>query len=338
MTHELLKILGTAYLWGKAGNNLVMASVVALEGSSYRRPGVRMLINESGATIGAVSGGCVEKEVIRQAQSVFQTGVSKMMTYDGRYRLGCEGVLYVLIEPCYVAEELWTEFQKVIKNRESFQLDCYYRITEGSSNSLGTLMLLNDQKFPINAAFDPKNDDSPQCFSQSFPPLFRLFIFGAEHDAVELCKLAHQLGWEVTVVASPDEAKSIEYFPGASYFLTPTFEEIDASLYNHQSALILMSHSFHKDLRYLMALKNSQPSYMGLLGPIHRRERMFSQLLELCPDLDNGYIDQINGPAGLNLGAENAVEIAVSIVAEILSVLRKKEPTPLRYKAGKIHG
>ena len=64
-----------------------MATVVALDGSSYRRPGVRMLIVENGTFIGAVSGGCVEKEVFRQAEEVFRTGIPKMMTYDGRYRL-----------------------------------------------------------------------------------------------------------------------------------------------------------------------------------------------------------------------------------------------------------
>ena len=78
---------------------LFLASVVALEGSSYRKPGVRMSIQRNGKIIGAVSGGCVEKEVLRQAESVFATNLPKLMVYDGRYRLGCEGVLYILIEP-----------------------------------------------------------------------------------------------------------------------------------------------------------------------------------------------------------------------------------------------
>ncbi len=80
-------------------NKAVLASVVALEGSSYRRPGVRMLLLEDGHMTGAVSGGCVEKEIFRQSESVFRTGIPKMMTYDGRYRLGCEGILYILLEP-----------------------------------------------------------------------------------------------------------------------------------------------------------------------------------------------------------------------------------------------
>jgi xanthine/CO dehydrogenase XdhC/CoxF family maturation factor len=96
MTHEIKDII-EAYLKAKEkGLKAVLASVVDLTGSSYRKPGVRMLILEDGSMIGAVSGGCVEKDILRQSETVFKNGISKMMTYDGRYRLGCEGVLYIL--------------------------------------------------------------------------------------------------------------------------------------------------------------------------------------------------------------------------------------------------
>ena len=81
MTHELKKIVEAYLIAKELKMKTVLATVVALEGSSYRRPGVRMLIREDGTAIGAVSGGCVEKEVIRQAQTVFNDGISKMMTY-----------------------------------------------------------------------------------------------------------------------------------------------------------------------------------------------------------------------------------------------------------------
>ena len=97
MTHELKKIVKAYQQAKENGITTVLASVVALEGSSYRRPGVRMLILSDGRMIGAVSGGCVEKEIQRQAQTVFSSGNPIMMTYDGRYRLGCEGILFILI-------------------------------------------------------------------------------------------------------------------------------------------------------------------------------------------------------------------------------------------------
>ena len=99
MLHELKDIIRSAKIAKTQGIKTVIASVVHLEGSSYRRPGVRMSIQENGKMIGAVSGGCVEKEILRQSQRVFEANIPTLMEYDGRYRLGCEGVLSILIEP-----------------------------------------------------------------------------------------------------------------------------------------------------------------------------------------------------------------------------------------------
>ena len=103
MTHELIHILQNALINQKLGLKSVLASVVHLKGSSYRKPGVKMLICENGNRIGAVSGGCVENEIQRRAKSVLKTGTPKIIVYDGRYRMGCEGILHILIEPFQVS-------------------------------------------------------------------------------------------------------------------------------------------------------------------------------------------------------------------------------------------
>ena len=99
-----------------------------------------------------------------------------------------------------------------------------------------------------------------------------------------------------------------------------------------------MTHSFNKDVQYLMALRNTNPAYIGLLGSVSRRERVLSMLMEYSPDTTIEYLEQIHGPAGLNIGAVGASEIAVSILAEILSVVRHQQPVSLSEKAGSIHG
>src|SRR5512133_2577238 len=106
MTHEIKLLFQTLKIWQQLGKKAVFVTVVDLEGSSYRRPGVRMVFNEDGDSVGAVSGGCVETEIERQAQSVFRNGKAKLMTYDGRLRIGCEGILSILIEPVFLSEEL----------------------------------------------------------------------------------------------------------------------------------------------------------------------------------------------------------------------------------------
>lgn len=315
-----------------------MATVVNLEGSSYRRPGVRMILNDQGEALGAVSGGCVEKEIMSKAQSVFRTGKAKIMSYDGRYRVGCDGLLYILLETFETSERLLQAFDAVYKGRKSFQAESYYRPEPGEHEGIGSRLILYGESFALNPSFQSDQPEDVSCYTQTYPPVFQLYIFGAEHDAVKLCQAAHQLGWEVTIVASPDEAKSKEYFPGAAHLISPSFDNIDTSVLDSQTAVMVMSHSLHKDVQYLIALKDAKPVYLGLLGPAHRRERIMSEFLNYCPDPSPEFLEQLHGPAGINIGAESAPEIAVSILAEILSKIREQTPMALREKTGSIHG
>ncbi|MDF1548603.1 MAG: XdhC family protein [Bacteroidales bacterium] len=338
MTSELKQLIQIAASWQLSGKKIVMATVVHLEGSSYRRPGVRMIISEQGDTFGAVSGGCVEKNIQAEAKSVFSTGKPKIMNYDGSIRIGCDGIIYLLLEPFHISKELIEAFNTTLENRQSFKTEACYYVAVGEHHGIGSTLHLDNKVFSINPSFHPDHVTDQERFSQTFPPIFQLYIFGAEHDAVHLCKAANLLGWEITIVASPVEAKSIDFFPGANRLINPTFEELDTSGFDDQTAIILMSHSFNKDVQYLMALRNIEPAYFGLLGPKHRRDRVITKFLDYFPDTSPEFFEQIHGPAGINIGAESASEIAVSILAEILSVIRNKKPIALKDKIGSIHG
>ncbi len=335
MTHEFKKIIEQALLAKSKGLKSVLASVVDLDGSSYRSPGVRMLILENDTMIGAVSGGCVEKEVLLQAQSVFENGQSKMMTYDGRYRLGCEGVLYILLEEVNLNESFKEVFFKCLKDRKSFRLLSEYRKEKGVFEGLGSRLNVNKNYFPISKHNSKSNLLE---FHQAMSPCFRLVIIGAEHDAVQLCRYAALTGWEVTIVAGVSEQKSINNFEGATTFITITPEDFDvSSSIDKQTAVVLMTHNFAYDLRYLVALKDTNPNYIGLLGPKKRREDILTQFIEYCPDISDEFLDRIYGPAGLDIGSETPQEIAISIVSEILAVTRSRNGTTLSKKVGRIH-
>ena len=336
MTHEIKNLVKQVWEGQQKGLESVLASVVALEGSSYRRPGVRMLIQNNGVTYGAVSGGCVEKEVIRQAQTVFETGVPKIMTYDGRLRLGCEGVIYILLEPFRLSSALKGLFDAVFKERRPFESSTFYSIRPQENALFGTLFTFDGVSYSLRESYAQPLEELEE-FKQVFPPLFQLFIFGAEHDAVVLCKSAASLGWEVTVVGPPDEAKSKLFFEGAHDFITPSFESLELNSIDRQTAVILMTHSFSKDTQYLLALSTTQPAYIGILGPKGRRERVVEQLLNFKPEVSISFLEQLYGPSGINIGAESAEEIAVSILAEILSVIRNQKPISLKEKLGRIH-
>lgn len=336
MTHEFKKIVEEALLAKKNGVKSVLASVVALDGSSYRRPGVRMLILENGNMVGAVSGGCVEKEILLQSQSVFKTGESKIMTYDGRYRLGCEGILYVLLEYFNPDEVFFTEFSNCLKSRNTFELFSYYIKREGIFSGIGSNVKINDTVFSISGN-NQKEESTLSVFKQSMTPCFKLVIIGAEHDAVQLCQLAAIMGWEVVIIAGSKEYKTIKNFYGATEFYSVTPENFETNGIDNQTAVVLMTHSFAIDLRYLVTLKGTNPSYIGILGPTKRRDDLLSQFLEYCPDIEDALLDCIHGPAGIDIGSETPQEIAVSIIAEILAVTRQKEPLFLSKKSGKIH-
>lgn len=337
MTHEFKDIVNQAFQARKKGLKSILASVVALDGSSYRRPGVRMLIIENGTMVGAVSGGCVEKEILLQSQTVFKSGQSKIMTYDGRYRLGCEGVLYILLEQFQADNAFELAFKSCLHKRKSFEIHSYYTKKESNVPGLGSFVQLSDASYSLQSNSETINRESLSVFRQTLPACAKLVIIGAEHDAVQLCKYADFTGWEVTIIAGAKEAKSIDDFPGVSQFYAVTPETMDVSAIDNQTSVVLMTHSFANDLRFLVALKGTNPNYIGVLGPSRRREDLLNQFLEYCPDIEDGFLERIHGPAGIDIGSETPQEIAISIVAEILAVTRKRNTISLSKKTGRIH-
>ncbi|WP_222984185.1 XdhC family protein [Flagellimonas meishanensis] len=334
MTHEV-KALFQAYEKRGKTETTVLATVVALDGSSYRRPGVRMLIFENGDMVGAVSGGCVEKEVLRQAQSVFSSGIPKVMVYDGRYRLGCEGVLYILIEPFRPGEDFLDAFWKVLEHRKKFSIRSVYTKDQSENLNYRSYFKLSNKDYPLAQGW--KEDQiNLSHFEQEMRPCFQLMIIGSEHDAVQLCQFASLAGWEVTVVANVKEEKTKNDFPRAHKLLQVDPEHFQPEV-DKQTAVMIMTHSFVKDLQFLIALKGIEIDYIGLLGPFKRREKLFEELLERCPEISEDFLERVHGPAGIDIGAETPQEIAISILSEILAVRNAKEPLPLKDKMGKIH-
>lgn len=334
MTHELKQIIKAFEIGNTKKLQCVLATVVALDGSSYRRPGVRMLLLEDGSCVGAVSGGCVEKEVFRQAESVFKTKIPKVMTYDGRYRLGCEGILYILLEPFNPSKDFLTTFWNIVKERKPFSIQSYYQKGYVEDKGFGSLFSFKDTTLKLKPEFKPKRD--ALLFEQELNPCSKMVIIGAEHDAVQLCSFASMMGWEVTIVANPKEKKSIANFVGASHLVNAEAETLNIKI-DRQTAIVLMTHSYVKDLQFLITLKDENPAYFGLLGPARRREKLFNELLESHPDISEDFLESIHGPAGLDVGAETPQEISIAVMGEILAVTNKREPQLLKKRGGRIH-
>lgn len=336
---EFQQLLQAAIALEQKSLKAVLATVVTLQGSSYRRPGVRMLIGEDGSSSGAVSGGCVEKEIIRSSRKVFETGIPRMITYDGRYRLGCEGILHILLEPFEPSAELTHLVREARVQRASLAIRSCFEECEGVNSQWGSEVQFGNRNLPLRKDFSTKSSVWEKgLLEQLLPPPFRLLIAGAEHDAADLCGRASSLGWEVWVLAPADDSRTRGNFPGAYEVLNTTPDLLDISLIDETTAVMLMSHSYSTDLKYLLALMGLPMAYLGILGPVKRRESLFHEVMERRPDLDPESFHDICAPAGLQLGAETAQEISISILAEIMAVTRKQPAVSLRKLNGPIHG
>ncbi len=340
MVHEFKHIVQEAISNQALGVKSVLATVVDLDGSSYRHPGVRMLFSSEGKITGAVSGGCVEKEVLRRAQSVFETGQSKIMTYDGRYRLGCEGVLYILLEPFEVSNEFKSSFFNALEERASISIQAFYKKEDECVGVFYSQVLFSDNKsftFSNISEKDASLKKDIKIFKQELPPCFKLLIVGGEHDAVKLCKSAALLGWEIDVITSIKDPKQLVDFPGAKSVSSNTPEGFNADIIDSESAVVLMTHNYAQDLRYLLKLEKTNLQYIGVLGSAKRRDQLQNDLFDYNPELNEGFVNNIYSPAGLNIGAITPEEIALSILSEILATIRNKKPINLKTISGKIH-
>ena len=152
-----------------------------------------------------------------------------------------------------------------------------------------------------------------------------------------MSSFAADLGWDVYIITSLSDPKTIKDFPKAQQVLHESPESFDVGLIKEETAVILMTHNFAKDLQYLFALREVTTVYIGILGSVKRREELLNSIIEQFPLIDDAFIDKIHSPAGLNIGAITPQEIALSICAKILAISRERTPTSLRNSTGGIH-
>lgn len=230
------------------GQQLALATLVRAQGSSYRRPGARMLVCPDGVTVGSLSGGCLEEEVARRAFEVIATGAPSLMSFDTRLRFGCNGSIEVFVEA--VRDDFLAALAAHFKSRHRCRAVTWF---EGNEAELGTRLLANEEQVPTCA------------FVQEIEAPIQLVIFGDGPDSISLRGFADILGWDVIEV---DQAAEL-----------PT--RLD-----ERTAAIVKSHNYGRDfaaLRHLLAL---ELPYVGLLGPRKRRDQLLNAVLDSGISID----------------------------------------------------
>ncbi|HEX7706066.1 MAG TPA: XdhC family protein [Thermoanaerobaculia bacterium] len=281
--HELQRIYDAVGRIVGEGRRGLLVTVISTSGSTYRRAGARSVIGEDGSVDGAISGGCVERDIAERAKSWLDDFAPRIVTYDSSspddivfgLGLGCRGLIEMLVEP----------------------------FDSGNPPRLPPL----PQGEPIGweTAFEGN-----VVLTETIEPQKRIVIFGRGPDCEPVAVMARATGWRADVIRSYDR---------------PDLSGVDA--------IVIMTHNFLHDVALVEAAFASSATYIGLLGPKVRGEEILTQIGEVSPAM----CARLYNPAGLDLGADTPEEIALAIVAEVLSVFRRAAARPLRVKEGPIH-
>jgi xanthine/CO dehydrogenase XdhC/CoxF family maturation factor len=167
-----------------------------------------------------------------------------------------------------------------------------------------------------------------------------LVLFGAGHDAIPVVAMARQLGWQVTVADGRSSFARPDRFPGARCMVTGgEGAQLDTDLVDRDTAVVLMTHNYPRDLRLLEQLVPMEPRYLGILGPRDRADRLLADLRDNRIPGTGGaaFREALHAPVGLDLGAETPEAIALSIIAEVQSVFSGRDGSALRTRQGAIH-
>jgi xanthine dehydrogenase accessory factor len=349
----------------------VVATVMKVSGSTYRRPGARVLITEDGVSTGLISGGCFEGELIERAQRVIKTHEPTLVTFDTTspddlifgLGLGCTGVAHILMEPFPISTHYLDFISRSILQRQPGVIVTVFRVEGVAGVSVGSRMMVKDDgKFVedihnseiVSALFNESfsvlktGESKVQTFSQqdgqiealieSISLPLPLIIFGAGPDAVPLVRFAKELGWNVTVVDRRPAFARKELFPGANSVILSEPSAIRTNLVlGSDTATVIMTHNFESDKNFLQQLLLSSVFYIGLLGPTAKTELLLEKLREDGFHTTEEQFSRLHSPVGLDLGAESPEEIALSIVSEIQAVRAGYSAGFLKKRTGPIH-
>jgi len=346
---------------------VVLATVVAASGSTYRRPGARLLLSAERWIAGGISGGCLERDVLGKAWWRTREG-PLVVTYDSTsaddeetwtFGLGCNGRVDVLLERLPASGEAHPlDFiARCLETRRPGVMATVFR--SGPDGVLGRRLLLDADGVRSDLPAGPlrdavhgaaeavakegktrtqRIDGDHEVLVEVLQPPRSLVIFGTGQDAVPLVRLAAALGFHLTVVSNTSGGAPGELFQEANTRLTASPKAVREKLrLEPDSAVVIMTHNLGHDRGYLRFALESECAYVGILGPRARTERLLTELSEDGFQPTAAHRAVLYSPVGLHLGAEQPEEIALSILAEIEARFRGTDAQSLRLRPGPIH-
>lgn len=366
MGSELESILNSWTMLERSGESAVLATVVKTQGSTYRRPGARLLLRQDGSRIGSISGGCLESDLTRKAHWYTRAGRVVVKRYDttalageiAEFGLGCNGVVDVLLEPiphlgstryrellcsCIQSRMQATVATVIASNSctepmigdrawcaTGVKHDCLFSSEALSASVERDLQSVGKHGVSCIKCYE-HSGTRVDIFYEVIRPSPHLFIFGVGLDVDPVIKLAKCLGWKVTLIDT-----GASFLRGSAATLADQalrFRNADIPqdvVFEADALVLLMTHNYVHDQRILKSLLPLRLRYLGVLGPKERSAKMLAELS--IPSRRT-----LHAPTGLDIGADSPSEIALSIIAEMQAVLGHRSGGYLRDREGPIH-
>ncbi len=304
----------------------VLVTLIRVEGSSYRKPGARLL-TVNGDYAGTISGGCLEAEVVKKAAWAVRSGATVERystifddTSEIPYGLGCGGTVDLLLEPSGTEE--FRALCKALENSLHGQAAIVITLLPNQNAPLLRAVLTSGEVAFCSDGLSLSSIDAAlageleNAFVERLSAPQRLIVLGAGNDVQPLVRLATLLGWSVTVVDGRKQLARAERFPEAQRVLVVpagSISEIDLS---PNDAVVLMTHSYEQDREWLAAVLPVAPRYFGILGARHRSSLLVSEASAMTGLSIAECCARIYAPVGLDLGGDGPEAIALAVMAE----------------------
>ncbi|NEO32140.1 MAG: XdhC family protein [Symploca sp. SIO3C6] len=350
-----------------------LATVVNVQGSTYRQPGARMLITSTGKMVGTISGGCLENDIFEHTRVSMPDGQPIVVTYDTTaeediiwgFGLGCNGVVKILIEllepehplnplafinqcfhnqqPGIIATVVAVEGTVNVKVGERLILKSDHSINTNIQEPALKAALLQEAQFALQS----QNYSCHQYqLAQGKVDIFieviksppNLIIFGAGRDSVPVAQFAKALGWRVTIVDCRANEVTKERFIMADEVILTRREILHKHIFiDDYTIAVVITHNYLDDLEILKILIPSTSIYIGCLGSKQRTERLLQDLQTEGVKYNQQQLQKLHAPVGLDIGTDTPESIALSIIAEIQAVLNNRAGGFLKNRLEPIH-
>ncbi len=365
-----IKAIIKAYDEIEPGTHAALATVVRVEGSSYRRTGARMLVLDNGSWTGGISGGCLEGDALKRARLAINNSKSTLITYDTTeddphqigVGLGCNGIIDVLFTPLNLTDKNNpVEILKActLASRETHVLITITNI-EGNLDAIrpGDVIKYAGRSSLTVFGSDPIEnqiynrisgqmsegksapaqftsiDGELELFIEILPPEINIILMGHQYDIYPMSRLLKELDWRVSICGdvlkiNPQIRTYTDMIVGTAEFSSLVIDE--------HTAIILMSHDYKTDKKNLSRALLTSASFIGMLGPRVRSEKIWKELAEEDDRISEYDMDRIHAPVGLDIGAVTPEEIALSLAAGVKAAFAERDGAFLKFRDTPIH-